>query len=128
MNFFKAKNIFDANKGSFYFGKLISFHFISWTVTKSGFCEASTTKWNFCKFLLTMFFFLWVAGDTMMSNLVKTSRSLVFDIGTYFNAVVEAFHPCISVLQIYFFRAEYMKILQNIHWIDNKVKYIDIHY
>ena len=128
MNFFKAQNIFDANKINFYIGKLISFHFVSWTVTKRGFCEAFTSKWDFCRFLLAMFFCLWVAGDAMNSNLIKTSRSLVFDIGTYFNAVVEAVHPCISILQIYFFRAEYLKILQNIYWIDNKVKKIDVYY
>lgn len=119
MNFFKAQNIFDANKICFYFGKLISFHF----VTKRGFCECTTSKVDFCKFVLSMTFCLWVAYDTAMSDLVQTSRSLVFDIGTYFNALVEAFHPCISIFQIFLFRDEYLRILQNINWIDKKVKY-----
>lgn len=121
MGWFKAENIFEANKIQYYFGKLIAFHFLTISKINHGKYFAHTTAWDKLGFLIPIIFYIWFFLKLFQNPLSITNRSIMFDIGVMLNGKLQILHPAISMMQMFYYRMEYFRIIENIHWIDQKV-------
>lgn len=121
MDLTRAENIFEVNTINYYFSKIINFHFLTITEVKYGKYHVYTSKWDILRFIIPMCFYIWYCLDTFKNPLTITDRSIIFDIGNMLIGKIQIIHPAMSMVQIFCFRLEYYKILQNIHWIDRKV-------
>ena len=122
MELTKAENVFEVNKITYYFSKIINFHFLTIEKIKYGKYRVYTSKWDIVRFFISMSFYIWYFLDSFKTPLSITERSIIFDIGNMLNGKLQMLHPAISMVQIFCFRKEYFKIIENIHWIDRKVK------
>lgn len=120
----RSGNIFEANRYCYYFGKLINFNFITISSKDSMNFLIYTSRLDICRFIFAILFILYVAYDNLENDLVITDRSMIFDIGVYFNGEFEILQLIIIFVQFYYFRFEYFEILGNIHGIDKKVRNI----
>ena len=123
MDLTRAENIFVVYTINYYFSKIINFHFLTITEIKYGSYQVYTSKWDILRFVIPLSFYIWYCLDTFKNPLSITDRFIIFDIGNMLIGKLQILHPAISMVQIFCFRMEYYKILQNIQIIDRKVIY-----
>lgn len=122
MKVFLAKNIFEANKFCYYFGKLTNFIFITFKRNKYGqVYEFKTTYKDILRFIFGFSFALYIVYDTLATKLKQEKRSIIFEIIILINGKMQTFHMLFVMLQSFINRGEYFKILMAMHWLDNKV-------
>lgn len=121
MKYTDAFDIFESNKFCYFFGRLINFNFLTIDKSHCGKYRVYTSKYDHFKFYFGLLFFSFVFFESQKENAGSIRRSIIFDIGTYFTGRIEAIQPILSILQFYYFRKEYYKILSSMQWIDDKV-------
>lgn len=121
MDLTQAENFIQANTVCYLFGKVVNFHYVTIQERKFGEYEARTSIWDILKFIACISIHLWLFLGSLWDPLVNTNRSLIFDIGNLLIAKIQIIHPVVSMLQMFYFRKEYFKIVHKIYWIDQKV-------
>jgi hypothetical protein len=122
MKLFVAKNIFEANKFCYFFSKIMNYVFV--VILKDdgkGVYKFKTTRQEVLRFLLGFAFALYIFYDTLATKLKQEKRSIIFEIILVINGKMQTLHATAVMLQVFINREEYFKILNTMHWIDNKV-------
>ena len=118
----RAKNVFDSNKFCYLFSRAINFVFVTIVGGKDGISRGYTSKWDVLKLILGLFFGFLFIYDLMSTSLQPQKRSIIFEITMSLSGKIQGFTPPMIMLQVFYFRYDYLKIFMNIDWIDRKVK------
>lgn len=120
-----TENIFYANSFCYCFGKLIDFNFVTIVYQKSGAYRCHTNIWDKMRLATGVAFYCWMFYDSVVkSNFSTTKRSIIFDLGSLVYGKIQLILPAFSISQMYYFRIEYFNILQSLHLIDKKVRFL----
>lgn len=122
MKFFSAKDVLEANKSCYFCSKLMNFVFVSTSKNENGInYKSQTTKWDILRFLIAFPFAVYIFYDTLSTSLKLEKRSIIFEFIMVLNGKMQTIHVAIVMLQLFFYRNEYFKILRSLYWIDMKV-------
>lgn len=117
-----AENIFEAQISSTAVSKILGLNFISIKKDESGKYFGHTQFLDAIIFLAWVMFSFSVALETWKNSVdTNSNRSFIFEFIVTLSGKFESFRVGLELFQIFFFRFEYFKILENIHWIDEKV-------
>lgn len=126
MGRFGAENIFEANKMSYYFARLINFESVTIVRSKDSTFKAYTSKLDVTKFIVGVFICLYCFFEVAMVPIQVESRSIVFELTMSLYGKIQCFTPTITMIWLFFNRHEYFRILKILHWMDIKVIIIEV--
>jgi hypothetical protein len=116
------KNIFEAQALGTFLSKIVGLNFITIKKNEFGKFSGSTEILDFLIFFTWLIFSFCLALDSWRNPFDPNSnRSFIFEIMVAMTGKSEAFRACVELFQIFLNRHKYLKILDNIHWIDEKV-------
>lgn len=117
----KSNNIFDSFKFCYHVNKLSGYLFFSIRKDEPGKFYSSTlcdVMFFIASFIFTFYPFILV----WRLPLILSSRSVILGIGTYLNLKTTILHPLILISMNFFNRHDMFEVLQNLNWMDEKVR------
>jgi hypothetical protein len=116
-----ADNFFEATNFCSKFSKILNFNFLTFERTHKNSCCARTTWCDILRLITGLAIVIWMFVEFSDRALELTSRSVIFEIGIFMDTRLESCNVILVMMQVFFNRHEYFKIISNIQWIDEKV-------
>lgn len=116
------KNIFETLNFCTIWSKIIGLNFIEIKQNRFEKYFATTSLFDALSFFAWTIISFSVAHDNWkIPSDINSNRSFLAELLIAVNGKIAMTRACVELFQIFYFRNEYLKVLQNIQWIDEEV-------
>jgi hypothetical protein len=118
----RTKNVFESSIFCYIFCKLSNLLFITIKRDSSGRYYAETTRLDKIRFFFGLLIGIWYNLYFTETDKVESNRAIIFEIAIFLSSKFHFSAQFMIMVGTFLYRNEYFDIVQNLHWIDTKVR------